>query len=550
LSGSSGFTQADQAMTRLQQQILGVCLLAVFVFSLVRFDGPSRGYWDTYITVPAMFMTGQPVELVRTDGAPRFDYELKGRIPDDTFDPSPKGFGISSKDQRIGAGILFAAPFAILNLAAFRWGYALCWTLLFLFAFLSLRRLYPPRGEPKDPSVPDHADFNAPLFGALLLVFNPFSLYLDRLNGNLFGLAILVFIFFLSTERRPHWWLIGLVYGLAGGVRNVAIILAPMLLAYMWWSSGGWGRLGQELQQDTSETGVPRWRTFARNLSLFTLFAFVAILPVLLWNQYAYGAMLIHPSQVPHLQGWRPTFPHSFFGSEFQFNGLLNWPFHDRLVRTPHFGYPTSMLWPLVTVQSLGVVIAALVPVGVAHLFGRHRRDTLALLYWYLAYYGLFFFQENWEELKQTFMALHLFPLAAFAGAGLLWVLDCPRLRRRWVTVGVLACAIAVAVLSARLVEAPVDERWYYRFPHAGRNDSGLTELPEERRKDWHFFYTKETAEEIERERRVLATPCPLPAFYRPFHFGSGEGSVLERVAREPFERELKTLAVWSYIYE
>ena len=521
-------------MTRRQQQILGVCLLTVFVFSLLRFDGPSRGYWDTYITVPAIFMTGQPVELVRRDGSARFVYELEGRIPDDTFDPSPKGFGISSKDQRIGAGILFAAPFAIANMAAFRWGYALCWTLLFLFSFLAMRRLLPPSDEPKDPSIPDHADFTAPLFGAALLVFNPFSLYLDRLNGNLFGLAILVFIFFLATERRPHWWLIGLVFGLAGGVRNVAIVLAPMLVAYMWWSSGGFAG----------------WRSFAKNLSLFTACAFVAILPVLLWNQYAYGAMLIHPSQVPHLQGWRPTFPHSWFGSEFQFNGLLNWPFHDRLVRTPHFGYPTSMLWPLVTVQALGVVLAALVPVGALRLLRFRLRETLALLYWYLAYYGLFFFQENWEELKQTFMALHLFPLAAFAASGLLWLFERRRLWQRWAATAACAGVITVAVYSARLIEAPADERWYHRFPHAGRNDSGLTELPEERRKDWHFFYTKETAKEIERERRALATPSLFPAFYRPFRFGSGEGDVLERIVREPSERELETLAVWSYIYE
>ena len=127
--------------SRSHQVTLGLCLAFVFVFSLLRFDGPSRGYWDTYITVPAMFMTGQRVELTRTDGTPRFDYELKGRIPDDTFDPSENGFGISSKDQRIGAGILFSAPFALFNMAAFRWGYATCWTLLFLFTFLGIRRV-------------------------------------------------------------------------------------------------------------------------------------------------------------------------------------------------------------------------------------------------------------------------------------------------------------------------------------------------------------------------------------------------------------------------
>ena len=339
---------------------------------------PTRGYWDTYIAVPAMFMTGQPVDLVRTDGTPRFDYELKGRIPDDTFDPSPNGFGISSKDQRIGAGILFSAPFALMNLAAFRWGYAACWALLFLFTFLGIRRVLAPEDEPRSLPGRSLRAFVAPLFGALVLVFNPFSLYLDRLNGNLFGLTILTFLFFLATERKPRWWLVGLVFGLSGGIRNVAIILAPMFVALLWQRS-------------------PNARRFFRDFALFGLAALVGILPVLLWNQYAYGAMLIHPSQVPHLQGWRPTFPHSFFGSEFQFNGLLNWPFHDHLVRTPHFSHPTFLLWPLVTLKSLGLGVAALAVVGACVAVRRRLFLGLMLLYWYLAYYGLFFFQENWE---------------------------------------------------------------------------------------------------------------------------------------------------------
>lgn len=519
----------DSKLSRRQILLLAISLVAVFVFSLLRFDGPTRGYWDTYIAVPAMFMAGQRVELVRVDGSPRFDYELAGRIPDDTFDPSPNGFGISSKDQRIGAGVLFAAPFAIMNLAAFRWGYAFCWTALFLFAFLGLRRLLSRREGSDEPPDTALTGYVAPLVGAFVVVFNPFSLYLDRLNGNLFGLTVLTFLFFLATERRPRWWLVGLVFGLSGGIRNVAIVLAPMLVIMMWRSRSS-------------------RRGFLLDFLGFGVAAFVAILPVLLWNQYAYGEMLIHPSQVPHLQGARPTFPHSFFGREFQFNGLLNWPFHDHLVRTPHFGHPTFMLWPLVTIKSLGVVLAALAGIGAVALLRRRRFLGLMLLYWYLAYYGLFFFQENWEELKQTFMALHLFPLAAFVAAGFAWLAKGLRSWRRWATVAVLAGVLAGGVLAAGLVRAPADERWYYRFPHAGNNDAGLAELPENRRKDWHFFYTRETEAEIERERRALTTPSPLPALYRPMDVDWGER--LERIAREPFQRELTTLAIWSYIYE
>ena len=509
-------TPLDPApLSRRQRWLLGLLAILVMLFSAARFDGPARGYWDTYITVPAMFMTGQPVDLHRIDGTPRYDVRLQGRVPDDTYDPRPGGFGIASEDQRIGTAILFAAPFSLGNLAAFRWGYAATWGVLFLFSFAGMRRLV--------------GGFWLPLGGALLLVLNPFSLMLDRLNGNLFGLAILAFLWVLLTEPRPCWWLIGLVYGILGGIRNEAIIVAPMLLAF--------------LVRDRRS-----WRRFLPAFGAFFAAALAAILPVLLWNRFAYGQMIIHPSQVSHLEGFRPTFPHSFLGLEFQFNGLLNVPFHDTLVRTPHFAFPTFLLWPLITILVLGVPLAALGAIGAVVLARRRPFEGAMLAFWYLVVYALFMFQENWEELKQTFMALHLFPLAVFVAAGARWLADGWQRRRSWFAWGAACAVLALGVHLAGRLEVPVDDRWYVRFPHAARNDSGLAELPDERRKDWHFFYTRETPAEVARQKERLATPSAFPASYLPFV--APPGGVLDRIASEPFTRTLRTLAVWSYIYE
>jgi hypothetical protein len=511
----TGATAAGASFGRNQRFLLLGLAVLVTLFSAWRFNGPSRGYWDTYITVPAMFMTGQAVDLHRMDGSPRYDIRLQGRVPDDTYDPRPDGFGIASEDQRIGTAILFAAPFALVNMAAFRWGYAATWGLLFVFTFLGLRRL--------------SGGFWIPLGGALLLVLNPFSLTLDTLNGNLFGLAILVFLFVLMTEDDPAWWLIGLVYGILGGIRNEAIVLAPLMVAFLW-----------------HDTQSPR--RFVPAFAAFTAAAFVAILPVLLWNQFAYGQMIIHPSQVTHLEGFRPTFPHSLLGMDFQFNGLLNVPFHDHLVRTPHFAFPTFLLWPLVTILVLGVPLAALAVIGAFALARRRPFEARALLFWYLVVYALFMFQENWEELKQTFMALHLFPLAAFVAAGARSLADDWRQWRRWAVLGATCAALALGVHLAGRLDVPVDERWPVRFPHAARNDSGLAELPDERRLDWQFFYTRETPAEVERQRVRLTTPSLFPAPYLPF--AAPRSGTLERIANEPFTRDLRTLAIWSYIYE
>ena len=519
---------ASPPLTRRQRRIVLALGVVVFLVSGLRFDGPSRGYWDTYITVPAMFMTGQPVDLVRIDGSPRFDYTLAGVVPDDTFDPTPGSFGIASKDQRVGTGILFAAPFALFGQAAFRWGYAATWALLFGFGFLGLRRLGVPAAK-RAPS--PGMDFTVPLLGALFLVFNPFSLYLDRLNGNLFGLAFLVFLWVLLSEDRPSWWLCGLVYGIIGGIRNEAIILGPMMLAFM-------------------ALGKPGWSRYLGRLGTFTAAAFVAILPVLLWNQFAYGQMIIHPSQVAHLEGFRPTFPHTWFGlsEPFEFNGLLNWPFHTQIIRTPHFAYPTWLHWPLVTIKSMGLLLTPVAAVGSVVLLRRQRFLGALLWFWYLIVAVLFVFQENWEELKQTFMALHLFPLAAFVTMGLAWMAQGLGSWKRWAGIAAAAVLLGVTLLGVRQWTVPVDERWYVRFPHAGSNDAGLDELPVHLRKDWHFFYTHETDREILAERRHMTQPWPWPSLYRPLHLPSAED--LARIPREPTTRELRTLAIWSYIYE
>lgn len=499
-------------------QVAGLAVL-VLLFSAWRFDGPAAGYWDTYIAVPAIFMNGAHVDLTRQDGSPRFDYQLQGSIPEDTFDPSPGSFGIASKDQRIGAAILFGAPFSFLHMAAFRWGFALTWTFLFLFGYLAIKRVFG-----------DHQrDHRAALAGAVLLVANPLSLYLDRLNGNLIGLAVLVFLFFLLLDDLPQWWLIGLVYGLCGGIRNEAIVLAPIFLGFLW----------------LRRRGI---RGLASSFAVFFLAALAAILPVLLWNRYAYGQMIIHPSQVTHLQGFRPTFPHGFMGSTFEFNGLLNWPFHDHWVRTPHFGYPTALLWPLITVKTLGLALAALLVPGIVALWRRDRWIAGALLYWYLVVYGLFAFQENWEELKQTFMALHLFPLAVFVAAGGRWLFARRRSRGPWGIVVGTAAALALGLLALRPLDLPEDERWYHRFPHAETNDSGLSLLPQEQRKDWQFFYSREAPGEAADEQTRLTRPSLLPRLYRPLHVPTD--AVWHRIAEEPSTTHLKTLAVWSYIYE
>ena len=62
--------------------MLLVLIAITFAVALLRFDGPAKGYWDTYITAPAMFMNRQPVDFVLKDGSPAWDVQLDFRTSD------------------------------------------------------------------------------------------------------------------------------------------------------------------------------------------------------------------------------------------------------------------------------------------------------------------------------------------------------------------------------------------------------------------------------------------------------------------------------------
>ena len=104
-----------------------------------------------------------------------------------------------------------------------------------------------------------------------------------------------------------------------------------------------------------------------------------------------------------------------------------------------------------------------------------------------------------------------------------------------------------LVVRGAYHVRVPVDERWYERFPHAAANATGLDGLPDALRKDWQFFHTRETTQEIEEQRVKLTRGRLLPRMLFP-RDGSPSEAFREMNA-ELGEKPLRTLAVWDLIY-
>ena len=477
---------------------------AVFVLFLVIFEDYGIDYWDTYIAAPATFATGRPCVFTDSRGKPVHRVKLRQQLPHDLVGKGT--YGIVSKDQRIGAGITFAVPYLVFGAAGFRVMYAAFGALAFLLSFAAGRRLF--------------GGHLLPAVLGLVVAVNPLMLSMNRLNANFISVTIMTGIMALLLQERPRWLLIGLVYGALGGIRNEAIMLVPAGLLLMLSTRDG-----------------------RRGIVLFVAGAVVGIAPYLAWNKYAFGQALIHASQFSDFEGWRPMFKHSLLGWEFEFNGLFNWPFHDELVRTPHYPFPTYLTLPLVLLLCFGALLTACALLGLVAQWKKDRVWFGVLVLWIACSIGLFLFQENWEEPKTTFGALAIVPLAVLMVRGLEWLMDRPRDWRRWATLAVTVLAIEGGVWAARQVEVPVDERWHVRFPKAKKEASGIGCLSDAQRREWLFFHTDECPSELKFQRAKLTRGNLLPNLYFPLTLGAaGFGEQWWKYEPEIFD-------IWDKIY-
>ena len=485
--------------------VTGALALLVFMVYMLQFEGYGLDYWDTYIATPATFAAGRPCVITDDKGEPRYTYDLTGKLPHDLVGRG--SYGIVSKDQRIGAGITMALPYMVFGGGGFRLAYAVLGMLAFLLGVVAGRRIWSGPG--------------LPWALGLIVALNPFMLAMDRLNANFISVPILMGMVALMLDKKPRWLLIGMVYGALGGIRNEVIVLAPAGLVLLL------------LLSKESRRGIP----------LFIAGAAIFIAPYLAWNKFAFGQALIHASQFSEFDGFRPMFHHSLFGWEFQLNGLFNWPFHDHLTRTPHYPFPTYLTLPLSLIRSFGVLLSVLVIPGLVVQWRASRPWFVFITLWLLFILGLFLFQENWEEPKNTFGALAIPPLALLMVRGMQWLAEKPRCWRRWAEYAVMVAALTGLVNAAALVQVPVDERWYVRFPKAKTEAHLHGCLTDAQRREWLFFHTDECPSELNEQRAKLTEGNLLPGLYYPMRYGAAG------FTNELWRYEPPIFDIWDKIY-
>lgn len=479
-----------------------VILLLVFSYYLLRFQGPVKGYWDTYITVPAMLITNQHVDFVTKEGNPLYSYTLPGKLPDNLINKST--YGISSKDQRLGSAI-FTAPWTLFfNISGFRISFAIQAVLISLFVYLTVFLLT--------------RNTFVSAFTCLCATFNSYILSINTMNPNIMGMSIISMLIYLLIKQNPQGFIIGLIYGILGGIRNEAILFAPAIIYKLYVSS----------DKKTKE------------ISLFFLAAFIGILPILYWNAFAFGNPFMHPTQFRGLDGFRPEFGHKFLFWKFNFNGMLNYPFHSKIIRTPCFAFPVFILLPLTLINSFGILLSSLMLTGSIRMLKKYRQVWIFLFLWFMPMFALLSVQENWSDLKTTFILMCFNPLILCMSIGIERFFVKKHLLRYTGAILLISFVLSLAVSSARNLNFEEDSRWYKRFPRAikGTNFSFIGD----------DLRTKfEAPEELVNQKNRLTKANFLPRIdFAPID----SVNTLKTIFNEFGTKEIKTVDFWKYIYE
>lgn len=289
--------------------------------------------------------------------------------------------------------------------------------------------------------------------GLLVLPLNPWIGSIPLVDENLLALAFGAPLLPLVLARSPRWFLLGALGGLVAAIRHPLVVAMPALAWPLWarWrqsSSAGKGPL----------LGQGPVRDFAA-----LVLGFLAFTTLENAHHYlAFGSLLLFESPAQY-----PPFDYHLAGMPFRWQGLMNWPLHDHLVRTPHNPLPMWLGWPLHLLDHLGLLLGGAAALGLLLLRG--PLAGVAVLWAVPVMLGLGL-QEAWDYPNKMGVGVIVLPsVLLWAVVGLRWVLAVP-----WPRLAALAGVIGLLAVGARAaghLQVPADER-YFRLHHLTPTES------------------------------------------------------------------------------
>jgi hypothetical protein len=220
-----------------------------------------------------------------------------------------------------------------------------------------------------------------------LMALNPWALSISLVDENIMALALGSVLLYLLLARRTQWLLVGLFFGLFVGIRHIGLLSLPALFYAIW------------VGRRTTHYGASWYhRLFGSepwaNVTTLVLGILVFSLPWLFVHGRGWATGEL---SYESFAGLPPT-PHHFLGFQFSLQGLLNWPFVARMLRSPYNGFPNLIALPTQVIATVGLVGIAALLLGLWHTVKRARAGLVLGLLWTGPQWLLLALAANWIE--------------------------------------------------------------------------------------------------------------------------------------------------------
>jgi len=492
-----GFVLRDEVL-------LPVACLLLFLLHLHQFTGSTAlDYYPGVIDLPAAALSGDTLECPALRA-----HAGSAAAPIDRLQGVSEAYNL---DQRLGEPVLLAPFYATLSLLGFRVAYAFFRTALFLALFLLCRRVCGSRP--------------ASYLAALAVVLNPYVLSIRGLNPNAVAILLVALCLLAALRASERRWMAaasGAFAGVLFGVAHpfMALLALPSMALAVWLACASGLRAkatGLALFAAGLAPLLVAWQALSASVPSRT----PATLHVCLGRQVLVDARGSwqgsgQPGEAPipgaeggpqrgmergpqrgmergpqaemergpqrgtergpQGRGFDPCTEerggwhiHRLGPLTVSIWGMLNWPLHDRLVRSGSVPFPFMLYIPAHLLHTFGALVAAAALVGLVTLFRTRERRRLAwpLLAYLLLVGGFLSVQENIGGYKFTFVLWLFLPVGVLAASGLSELTATFRWRA-WA--GYAAALLALWLFCQWLSGAtfPLDDRWQRQFGWKG----------------------------------------------------------------------------------
>jgi len=415
------YKQLSLKLDKKKIKIFYLFFLFVFLFYLVRHDVRSTD-WDASCLYNAVDKSIGAHDMIFVDGRIFEQFETRHfATSQKIWDNLYINGKASIEDQRLGNVALVAPFITLFNFLGFRLMQALLMAVVSILFYSLLNHIFKKE--------------YISIIGAVLIAFNPFLLSLPFITEGIISLMLVLLVIYLLLKH--NLFLAGFVFGALFGSRDVSILFIPAIVYYI---------------------GIKRYKKQIR----FFLGYFISVSQYLVWRFVAFGNIFATPAiqEVNMVK-------HSFLGLNFNYPGLLNFPFYENIVRTISNPYPTFMIIPLQVIQYFGVLFIALAVMGSMHLFKKNRKLAIFLILWSVPFLLFFMLQENWVKYSLiSYITLIMGPLFILITYGLKLFGEKNKIGINILLLGVIMLLIVGPISLARNLEFEQDPRTNLQYPH------------------------------------------------------------------------------------